>query len=89
MSFIFQLAKIFFAIDEKTNLTFEIDSILNPYSGRHIRHDDLISGKLWVDKGSDNERELNFNVKEITNDCKVIAYIDEDDDDQNHDDDND
>jgi hypothetical protein len=44
---------------------------------------------LYIDKDSNNERELNFNVKEITNDCKLIAYLDDgvriqDDDDDDH-----
>ncbi len=63
--------------DSNTDITFEIDSILNPYNGRHIIQDDIVSGKLWIDKDSNNEKELNFNVKEITNDCKLIAYLDD------------
>jgi hypothetical protein len=76
--------------DSNTDLTFEIDSILNPYSGQNIIQDDIVSGKLYIDKDSNNEKELNFNVKEITNDCKLIAYLDDgvriqdDDDDDDH-----
>jgi hypothetical protein len=75
--------------DSNTDLTFEIDSILNPYSGQNIIQDDIVSGKLYIDKDSNNEKELNFNVKEITNDCKLIAYLDDgvriqDDDDDHH-----
>jgi hypothetical protein len=62
--------------DANTDLTFEVNSILNPYNG-HIRNDDLVSGKLWIDKDKNNEKELDFNVKEISNDCKVIAYLDD------------
>ena len=63
--------------DSSTDLTFEIDSILNPYNVGNIIQDDIVSGKLYIDKDSNNEKELNFNVKEITNDCKLIAYLDD------------
>jgi hypothetical protein len=62
--------------DTNTDLTFEVNSILNPYDA-HIRNDDIVSGKLWIDKDKNNEKELDFNVKEISNDCKVIAYVDD------------
>ncbi len=62
--------------DANTDLTLEVNSILNPYDA-HIRNDDLVSGKLWIDKDNNNEKELDFNVKEISNDCKVIAYQDD------------
>jgi hypothetical protein len=49
----------------------------------------LVSGKLFIDKDKSNEKELNYHIKKITNDCKVIAYLedddDDDDDDNNHD----
>ena len=76
--------------DSNTDITFEIDSILNPYNVGNIIQDEIVSGTLWIDKDSNNEKELNFNVKEITNDCKLIAYLDdevriqEEDDDDHH-----
>ena len=76
--------------DSNTDITFEIDSILNPYNVGNIIQDDIVSGTLWIDKDSNNEKELNFHVKEITNDCKLIAYLDDevriqdDDDDDDH-----
>jgi hypothetical protein len=84
------LARVKKSLDGKTDLTFEISSILNPYHAS-VRFNDLISGKLYIDKDKNTEKELNFHVKKITNDCKVIAYLDEDvvriqddDDDDDH-----
>jgi hypothetical protein len=79
------LAKAKENIDGKTDLTFEISSILNPYHA-YVRYDDLVSGKLWVDKDKKNEKELNYHIKEITNDCKVVAYLDDEDEDDDDDD---
>jgi hypothetical protein len=73
------LAKAKENINTNTDLTFEISSVLNPYNG-YTRYDDLVSGKLWIDKDSRNEKELNFHIKEITNDCKIIAYLDDNED---------
>ncbi len=70
------LAKVKKSLDGKTDLTFEISSILNPYHP-HVRFNDLVSGKLYIDKDKNTEKELNFHVKKITNDCKVIAYLDD------------
>jgi hypothetical protein len=81
------LAKARKNIDSNTDLTFEISSILVPYDRDRIG-DELVSGKLYIDKDKSNEKELNYHIKKITNDCKVIAYLDDDDDDDNNHDDN-
>jgi hypothetical protein len=68
--------------DSNTDLTFQLNSILNP-DDAHIGNDDdivsgnddFVSGKLWIDKDKNNEKELDFNVKEISNKCEVIAYV--------------
>jgi hypothetical protein len=73
------LAKARKNIDSNTDLTFEISSILVPYDRDRIG-DELVSGKLYIDKDKSNEKELNYHIKKITNDCKVIAYLDDDDD---------
>ncbi len=70
------LAKVKRSLNGKTDLTFEISSILNPYHPS-VRYNDLVSGKLYIDKDKNTEKELNFHVKRITNDCKVIAYLDD------------
>jgi hypothetical protein len=70
------LAKVKKSLDGKTDLTFEISSILNPYHAS-VRYNDLVTGKLYIDKDKNTEKELNFHVKKITNDCKVIAYLDD------------
>jgi hypothetical protein len=77
------LAKAKENIDSNTDLTFEISSILVPYD-RYRIDNELVSGKLWIDKDKANEKELSFHIKEITNDCKLIAYLDDDDNNDNH-----
>jgi hypothetical protein len=84
------LAKVKENLVKNTDLTFEINSVLVPYDKYRIDQE-LVSGKLYIDKDTKNEKELNYHIKRITNDCRVIAYLDDDDnnhDDNNHDDNN-
>ena len=78
------LAKVKENLDKNTDLTFEINSVLVPYD-RYRTNDELVSGKVYIDKDTKYEKELNYHIKRITNDCRVIAYLDDDDDDNHND----
>ena len=78
------LAKVKENLDKNTDLTFEINSVLIPYD-RYRINNDLVSGKVYIDKDTKYEKELNYHIKRITNDCRVIAYLDDDDDDNHND----
>jgi hypothetical protein len=86
------LAKVKESLDKNTDLTFEINSVLVPYDKYRIDQD-LVSGKVYIDKDTKYEKELNYHIKRITNDCRVIAYLDDNNNnnhnDNNHNDNND